>query len=161
MKTAFIYYSLEGNMEYIVNKISDKNTVDNIKLIPSKEYPTGKISKFIWGGKSATFGEKPKLTNENIEIDQYDTLIIGTPIWAGTFTPPINTFLHDYKINGKKIILIATHAGGGAEKCFTKMKELLKENTILDTIDFKNPAKSQDNIQEEKLNKINQYLQED
>lgn len=160
MKTAIIYYSLEGNMEYIAKKIAKDNIVDMIKLVPSKEYPTGKFSKYFWGGKSVTFGEKPKLLNDKIILEQYDTLIIGTPIWSGTFTPPLNTFLHDYKIYGKKIILVATHAGGDPSRCFTKMKEFLKDNNILTTIAFKNPINSQDKSEvEEKINDIKLILQ--
>ena len=116
MNTAVIYYSLEGNMDLIARKIAENVAVDLIRLMPRKEYPTGKISKYFWGGKSVTFGERPKLTNPTIDLEPYEVLVIGTPIWAGTWTPPLNTFLHDYSITGKKIILTATHLGGGADK---------------------------------------------
>ncbi len=159
MKAAMIYYSLEGNMEYIAKRICQKTGADIIKLTPSKEYPTGKISKFIWGGKSVTFGEKPSLLNEKIKLEEYDTLIIGSPIWAGTFTPPINTFLYEYEISDKNIILVATHAGGGGEKSFQKMRGLLANNEILGTFEFKNPTHTKDESVEEKLDQILQLLQ--
>lgn len=158
MKTAIIYYSLEGNMDFIAKKISNNNNVHLYRLIPKKEYPKGNITKYIWGGKSATFGEKPKLINEQIEIDNYDTLIIGSPIWAGTFTPPLNTFFHDYHISGKNIILVTTNAGGNSEKCFAKMKSLLNDNVIVNTFQFVNPMSSQDKSTDEKIKQIQQLI---
>jgi len=158
MKTAVIYYSLEGNMDYIAKRIASDNAADLCKLVPKKEYPTGKISKFFWGGKSVTFGERPKLVNEEIDLKKYDTLIIGSPIWAGTFTPPINSFFHDYIVSGKNIILVATHSGGGADKCFAKMKERLKDNVLIKTFQFENPLLLQDAITDEKIKEIRQLI---
>lgn len=154
MKTAIIYYSLEGNMDYIAKRIGDENKCDLYRLIPKKEYPTGKISKFFWGGKSVTFGEKPALLNDKININEYDTIIIGSPVWAGTYAPPLNTFFHDYKIQSKNIILVATNSGGEAVKCFTKMRQQLNNNTILGTFDFHDPALSKDANLDNKLSQI-------
>ncbi|KNZ41294.1 flavodoxin family protein [Acetobacterium bakii] len=158
MKTAIIYYSLEGNMDSIAQKIGSAHTADLYRLIPQKEYPTGRISKYFWAGKSATFGEKPKLVNETIDWEKYDTLIIGGPVWAGTFAPPIHTFLKDYSIRGKQIILIATHAGGGADKCFAKMKEYLKDNVIVETFQFVNPLTVKDPGTDKSIEKIQKLI---
>jgi Flavodoxins len=158
MKAALIYYSLEGNMDYVAKEIGRDNLADLIQLTPEKEYPTGKISKFIWGGKSVTFGEKPKLINKDIDLSQYDTLIIGSPVWAGTFTPPLNTFLHNFSISGKNIILVATHGGGGADKCFQNMKSLLPGNTVLKEFQFANPKKTKDDSTKEQINQIRQMI---
>ncbi|MHB8127841.1 MAG: flavodoxin family protein [Mobilitalea sp.] len=136
---AIIYYSLDGNTDFIAQKIATKVGAELIRLIPKKEYPTGKVSKFIWGGKSVTFGEKPKLVNEVIDLQRFDTLFIGTPIWSGKFAPPLNTFLHENDIKGKNIFLFACHMGGGAEKCFLKMRALLGDNNIMGTMEFVDP----------------------
>ena len=85
------------------------------------------------------FGEKPKLKNAKIDIESYDRIFIGTPIWAGKFTPPIKTFLDTYKISGKDVVLFACHGGGGSDKCFAKMKDILKGNNIVGAYDFLDP----------------------
>lgn len=158
MKTAIIYYSLEGNMDYISKKISSDNLADLYRLIPEKEYPTGKIRKFIWGGKSVTFGERPKLINQAIDLSKYNTLIIGSPVWAGTFAPPLKSFFYNYSINGKNVILVATHSGGGADKCFQNMKENLKDNVIMKEFQFVNPIILKDDNTDEKINQIRQLI---
>lgn len=154
MKTAIIYYSLEGNMDYIAKRIAHDTAADLYRLVPKKEYPTGKVSKYVWGGKSATFGEKPELTNEKIDLDKYDTLIIGSPVWAGKAAPPLNTFFADYSISGKSIVLLATCGGGSTDKLFAKMKENLTGNEIKGTYTFVEPLHSQDKSINDKLSEI-------
>ncbi|MDF2942543.1 MAG: Flavodoxin [Herbinix sp.] len=141
MKAVVVYYSLEGNTELIANLIAKKVEADIIKLQPEKEIAKEGFKKFLWGGKSVIFKEKPKLKNGRIELDQYDTIIIGTPIWASSFTPPIDTFLSENKIVNKNIFLFACNAGGGTAKCFAKLTDRLKGNSIKGTADFIDPSK--------------------
>lgn len=120
MKALIVYYSLEGNTDLVARKIAEKIGADVIRLVPEKEIPTGNVKKFIWGGKSAVFGERPKLTNEKIPVDEYDTVILGTPVWAGTFTPSLMTFFSQVKFTEKDVYLFACHAG----------EELLQKNAL-------------------------------
>lgn len=145
-------------MDYIAKRIANDNKADLFRLIPKKEYPTGKVSKYVWGGKSATFGEKPTLTNEKMDLDKYDTLIIGSPIWAGTTAPPLNSFFADYSISGKNIILLATCGGGSSEKLFAKMKDNLKDNEIKGSFTFVEPLHSHDKSINEKIDKIREMI---
>lgn len=141
MGAVVIYYSLDGNTEFIAKLLSLNMDADIVKLQPEKELPKNFFLKFLLGGLSAVLGHKPKLTNDRIALDKYDTVIIGTPIWAGTYSTPINTFLSENKISGKNIILFACHSGGGANIAFNKLSKLLKDNNILETIDFIDPVR--------------------
>ena len=136
MKTVIVYFSLEGNTNSAARMIAEKTGADLIRLIPAKELPTGNFQKYFWGGKSAVFNEKPKLANVGIDLSWYDTVVIGTPIWAGTCAPPILTFLADYPFKDKKVFLFACNSGGSSEKCFTKLKAILGGNRILSTASF-------------------------
>src|SRR5690606_22323297 len=89
VRIAIVYYSLEGNAKYAAEKIGETLSADIIPLIPVKAYPDGKVSKYFWGGKGAVFGETPKLEEYRFDRDRYDLVILGTPIWAGTFAPPL------------------------------------------------------------------------
>ena len=61
MKIALVYYSLDGNTAFAAEKIGLRLEADIIRLKPVKEYPTEKIAKYFWAGKSASFQESPKL----------------------------------------------------------------------------------------------------
>lgn len=47
-----------------------------------------------------------------MDITQYDNIFIGTPIWAGTYAPPIKTFFEDPALTNKNIYFFYTHDGG-------------------------------------------------
>lgn len=141
MKSIVIYYSLDGNTKYAAGKIATKLGADLIQLIPAKEYPTGKISKYFWGGKSATFGEAPKLDPYRFDQNQYDLVVLGTPVWAGTFTPPLRTFIRENKLTDKKIALFACCSGGKTEKCFEQMKKEAGDYTVASTLQLIEPLK--------------------
>lgn len=137
MKSVVIYYSLTGNTGLVARMVAERLGADTIRLKPEKEIPSEGYSRYFWGGKSVLFNEKPKLLNEDLNLDGYDTLIIGTPLWAGSFTPAINTFLTENAIKGKSIYLFATHGQGTvSKKCFMKMKKKLARNIIKGTAEF-------------------------
>lgn len=153
MKGLVVFYSLEGHTKFIAETIAKELNCDLLELKPEKEFPKSKFRKYIWGGKSVVFNEKPKLKNEIPNLDKYDTVVIGTPIWASTYAPPINTFISQNKISGKNIAIFACHAGGGAKKCFDKLEGILKDNNIISCIDF-NDA----NSESEKRDKLKEWI---
>lgn len=140
MKTVVVYYSLEGGTKRYAEIMAKELGADLISLIPEKEVPKSSFRKYLWGGKSVIFKERPKLMNGTLDVSKYDLILLGTPIWAGTFTAPMNTFIHDTKIHGKKVALFACHAGGGVGKCFSSIKEQLAGNIFIGEVDFLNPG---------------------
>lgn len=142
MKAAVVYFSLEGNTKYVAEKIASELHADIIALKPLKPYPTGKFSKYFWCGKSAVFREAPALEPDQFDPARYDLIILGTPIWAGNFTPPIRTFIKNHKLAGKNVALFACCSGGPTEKCFEELKQVLHEATVLATGRFIDPIKN-------------------
>ncbi len=123
MKTAVIYYSMLGNSEYAAWKVADALHADVIKIEPVKAYPDSGAKKFIWGGKSAVMGEEPALKPYEFNASDYDRIILGFPVWASTFAPPIKTFIKENKeaLSGKRIAAFTCMAGNGGEKALDKL----------------------------------------
>lgn len=139
MKTLVVFYSLDGNTKLISGKIAETLSADIIELKTDKKYPADGFFKYFLGGMSVMFGQKPMLTNSSIDLSPYDTIVIGTPIWASSFVPAIKSFVSSYKIKGKRIALFACHRGGGAEKCIMKLKAALPGNQFIGEADFVEP----------------------
>ena len=59
-KDLVVYYSLEGNTEYVASVLKEKIGADLLKLVPKKAYHDKGLAKFFWGGKSAVMAEKLK-----------------------------------------------------------------------------------------------------
>ena len=72
---------------------------------------------------------RPEIAESNIQIDDYDVIYLGFPIWWYVAPTIINTFLEKYDFSGKKIILFAT--SGGSK--FGKTVEELKVSVSADT----------------------------
>ena len=128
MKELIVYYSLEGNTEYAVERIKAKTGADSLKLVPKKAYHDKGFAKFFWGGKSAVMAEKPALESYDTDISGYDRIIFGFPVWASNFTPPIRSFIADNadKLKGKRFAAFACQSGAGAEKAFEKLAKCLQ-----------------------------------
>jgi hypothetical protein len=96
----------------------------------------------------------PKLKPYDFNPEPYDLIIIGSPVWAGSPTPALNTFLEETRISGKKLALFCCHLGGKG-KFFDKVKARLPGNTIAGEIDFIKP-RGQD--QEGVVKKLEEWL---
>lgn len=142
MKTLVVFYSLDGNAEFIAEVIGNKLQADIVKLETVKPFPKEGCGKYFKGGMSVVLKSKPKLANQIIDISAYDNIVIGTPVWASSFASPINTFISKYKISGKKLALFLTSGGPDVEKCFDKLKIALAGNEIVGGIDFIEPIKT-------------------
>ena len=127
MKNLIVFYSLEGNTEYVADRIKEITGADVLKLVPVKAYADKGFAKFFWGGKSAVMAEKPKLQPYSVDLSQYDRVIFGFPVWASNVTPPLRTFIEDNRASlaGKKIAAYACQSGGGAPKAFMKLSECI------------------------------------
>lgn len=127
MKTAIVFYSMSGNTKQTAEKIAEKISADLIELRPQKTYPDKGFKKFFWGGKSAVMGEKPSLMPYVFDDEAYDSIILGSPVWASNIAPPLRTFVDENKsvISGKNISAFMCMSGSGGDKALDKLKNLL------------------------------------
>ena len=155
MKTLLVYYSLEGNSKYVAEKIKEyeEEEVTLLELNPVKKYPTGAVSKFFWGGKSAVMGEKPELEDYSVNLDEYERVIFGFPVWASRFAPPLKTFVDENRdeLKNKKIAAFACYAGSGADKALCKLREELGIDEFEYEMSLINPGNKKTNENELKI----------
>ena len=139
MKTAIVYYSLEENCTLIAEALQKNLNADVFRLLLKDDKKRKGFSKFFWGCAMVVFNKKPALKLINFDPAPYDLIIIGSPVWAGTFAPPLKTFFAGTKITGKKIALFVCF-GGDAGKSLINLKSLLTGNSFAGEIGFKEPA---------------------
>lgn len=127
MKTAVVYFSLNGNTEFVANAVAEKLGADLVRLVPKKAFPDKGMKKFLWGGKSAVMKETPELEPYEFDAEKYDRVIIGTPVWASRFAPPIRSFVsaNADALKSKRFAAFLCFAGGGGDKAIARLKELL------------------------------------
>ena len=136
MKTAIVYYSLNGNTAMAAEKLAAGMDADLIGIRPEKAYPEKGLKKFLWGGKSAVMEETPALMPYTFSAGAYDQVVFGFPVWAGNVTPPIRTFVREHKseLAGKRIAAFACQSGSGAEKAFGRLLDCLGAEKLAATL---------------------------
>jgi flavodoxin len=140
MKTAVVYYSYEGHCAFAAERIGSQLGADLLRLYTVDEKRRSGFAKYFWGGGMVTMHRRPALKPYQFDPSAYDLIIIGAPVWAATPAPPIQSFLSERKLSGKRVALFLCHAGGKG-KAMDKFKSLLAGNTIAAEADFCNPAK--------------------
>lgn len=145
MKTLVVYYSLEGNSEYVAQMIAKKTGADTLRLVPKKAYHNKGFAKFFWGGKSAIMAEKPELEPIDVDLSAYERIVFGFPVWASNFTPPLRTFIEEHRtgLRGKHFAAYACQSGSGAEKALRKLAEFIGIDEFEYTAVFLDPKSRQ------------------
>lgn len=104
MKSLVVYYSRSGNTETVAKEISNAVNGDIKKLELKKDI------SFMGAAFSALLGLKGKIKPMDLNLKDYDNIFIGTPVWAGKTSTPINTFLSQANLAGKNVFIFATQA---------------------------------------------------
>ena len=153
MKTLIVYYSLEGNTAFTAEKLAEGLGAELLRLEPEKEYPSSGMKKLFWGGKSAVMGEEPPLKPYVFRGEDWDRIILGFPVWAGTVTPPIRTFVkaHGGELAGKPVAAFACQSGAGGEKALKKLAVLLGRESLEAELVLNDPKTRPQPENEEKL----------
>jgi len=150
MKSIIIYYSLTWFTKQVAEIIKKNLDSALLELKPLKEINSKWVWKYFWWGKMVMMKEKPELQEFNLDLSQYDIIILWTPVWAFSYTPVIRSFFDQYVIKDKKILLYCTHEWA-YWKTLNQMEEKIKSwNIVMWKKDFnKNKLLNND-----ELNKI-------
>ena len=110
-KKLVVFYSYTGNTKMIAESIKNKLQCDILELKPVTEY--SKDYDQVVAEEQNTNSKDKIIPIQKIEVDlnNYNEIIIGSPVWWYTITPVIRTFLKENDLTGKIIKPFATNAG--------------------------------------------------
>lgn len=140
-KTLILYFSVDGNTKFIAENVKEEFGGDLFPIKLKKDFKHTGLMKYFWGGKQVFFKEKPELDKPDYNLEEYDFIIFGTPVWNFSLTPPMRSLLHSTSFEGKKVAFYCCYDGRPG-KTFEDMKALLKGATIVGTHGFKAPLRA-------------------
>ncbi len=131
MKYLVAYYSRTGNNKTLGEAIAKALSADIDEIIDKKKR-AGKLG-WLRAGRDS---QAKSLTDIQFEKnpEDYDIIIIGSPIWAGGITPAIRTYLNKLNLKGKKVAFFICSGGEGYTDIFPQLKELTPESEHLSTL---------------------------
>jgi len=147
VKTLVAYYSLTGNVEEAAKKVAEVFSADLLKLEPVKEIPQNGFMMFMKGGFLASFGKGTKLKDySSYNLEEYDRIILGTPVWASRPTPAVNEFIKKCGCKEKIYGVFTASGGGDNDKCLDILDKKLDNLKFAASLaDKKNPEVAQFN----------------
>jgi flavodoxin len=136
MKALVAYFSASGVTEHLAKKLANAIGADLHEIIPAQKYTQADLD---WTNKKSRstieMNDKkyrPEIANRVDNMEQYDTIFVGFPIWWYVAPTIINTFLERYDLTGKKIIPFATSGGSGMGKTNKELADSCKGAILLE-----------------------------
>lgn len=116
-KKLVAYFSASGTTKKTAEMIAEAGDFDLCEIAPKVPYTKADLN---WMDKksrsSVEMSDKtirPAIADTDANVEAYDEIVIGFPIWWYVAPTIINTFLESYDFSEKKIVLFATSGGSG------------------------------------------------
>ncbi|RAP50334.1 MAG: hypothetical protein BZ136_01565 [Methanosphaera sp. rholeuAM74] len=113
MMDLVVYYSRTENTKKVAECIKDELEADILE-VKDKKNRSGPI-QFLIGGFDALRGNDTTISYDAVDLKQYDTVYIGTPVWASRPAPAIVKFINENDFAGVNCVTFATMGGSGGE----------------------------------------------
>ena len=106
-KILVAYFSYTGNTESVAEALSEETGADLFEISTQQEY----TDVYTQSNREIRRGERPALTDTVENMDEYDIIFVGYPVWWHATPTPVNTFLESYDLSGKLVIPFCTSGG--------------------------------------------------
>ena len=143
MKRLFLYYSQSGNGDLVAETLKAQGFAVR-KVVPKKKPPKAFFFRILSGGFGAGIGRKEPLQPFDADVRDFDEVVIGSPVWNGRLSCPINTVLEQVDCKGKQLSFVLYSGSGAAPKAEQKLKSLFGDVRV---IHLKEPKGHSDELQ--------------
>ncbi len=116
-KKLVAFFSGSGRTKNVAERVAKIAGADLFEIEPVEPYtdddlywPNSKCRSVV---EMHNRSFRPPMVKKDLDLSQYDTILIGFPIWCYVAPTIVNTFLEAYDFSGKKIVVFATSGGSG------------------------------------------------
>lgn len=135
------YFSASGVTAKVAEKLSEAIGADLYAIEPEVPYTKADLDWMVKKSRSTIEmnnpASRPAITGKRDNMNDYDTVFVGFPIWWYVAPTIINTFLESYDLTGKTIIPFATSGGSDMGKTNEKLLPSCKGAKLLNGKVFK------------------------
>ena len=128
-KTLVAYFSPTGTTKKAAEKLSKQLKADMYEIRPKVPYTAADLNWQDEKSRSSVemkdLTSRPAIADHDANVEAYDTIFIGFPIWWYTAPTIIRTFLEAYDFTDKIIVYFATSGGTDVMKATTDLMEVL------------------------------------
>jgi len=140
LKVLIVYYSSAGHTRTIAEQLAKAAQADLEKLRAVGE-PAGTGTRhYLWALRHLLLSQKPVLVPVEHDASTYDLIMLGSPVWLGTFSPMVRSYIRTAPLAHKCVALFCSYrnAPGSA---FKHVSRMLRASTVLEnTLSFLDPV---------------------
>ena len=132
-KTLVAYFSASGVTKKLAENLAEAADAYLFEIKPKTPYTKADLD---WTKKTSRStiemndpASRPAIAEKLGNMDAYDTVFVGFPIWWYVAPKIINTFLESYDLSGKTIIPFATSGSSGMGKTVEKLRPSCSDTT--------------------------------
>lgn len=126
MKTLVVYYSLTGKTDVVAQALARELGAD-LRRVEDVEKPAVGWRFMLSASLAALRGAESPIQPIDTGLQAYDRVFVGSPVWAGSPSTPINAFIAKADFSGKEVIPFMTMGGNDAAGALRKMSERLEK----------------------------------
>ncbi len=130
-KTLVVYFSCTGTTELVAEYITEILGADSYEIVPENPYTEADLAYYTNGRADQEQDDpdaRPAISGGVANMDAYDTIILGFPIWHGQAPRIISTFLESYDFSGKTIVPFCTSHSSGVGSSADNLHSLCAES---------------------------------
>jgi flavodoxin len=120
----------KGNTEMIVDYITQVTKIKSFKINPETQYPINYTQTIEIARSEKNSNARPKIKDPLTSIDNYDTILLGYPIWHTNLPNIVMTQLELLNFEGKTIYPFNTHEGSGTGNSIDDIKKVVSKAVV-------------------------------
>lgn len=137
-RTLVLYYSQTGATQRVAEEIGKQLGADVVALELEQPYDGTFEQTIERCQKEKADGVLPTLKKLDLNMDEYDVVFLGFPVWFGTYATPIAALLKDQTLEGKKLVPFCTFGSGGLQECTEHLRKALPKAEVADGYGIRN-----------------------
>lgn len=149
-----VYFSHTGNTETVANFIHEIMGGDIVKLETEEQYTDNYNDLLDIAQEEQNENARPVLSTQIDNMEDYDTIFLGYPIWWGDMPMALYTFLDEYDLSGKIIAPFTTSGGSGLSGTPENIKDEEANATVTEGLSIR------DDDVENSQSEVNEWLYE-
>ena len=134
-KVLVVYFSATNTTKGVAKHISDALNADLYEITPEIPYTSADLNYHDDGSRSTIemndSSSRPAISGSVNNMEQYDIVFIGYPIWWGEAPRILSTFVESYSFSGKTIVPFCTSGGSGVGSSASNLERLSDGGTWL------------------------------
>ena len=147
-KILVAYFSATNNTEGVAQKLADGLGADIYEIVPEQPYTDEDLDYGNSESRSSVEmndpSSRPAISGSVENMEQYDVVLIGYPIWWGEAPRIMSTFMESYDFSGKTLAAFCTSASSGFGSSDSALREAADNAVWLDGQRFSAGASAED-----------------